>query len=753
MIQRQLVTGSQGALYAPSTRLIGRREEDRSTRSGEAARIIIPVWGDRYVEDLLALTIPALLAPGNLPAFADSFDCELVIVTETRLFERIARADVTAIVTRFASIRLVAVDDLLSSWYGITLTYALVRGFVDLGEAMTETHLLFLNADFIVADGSYRRLAEKIKEGARLVVSPSYCMNLEGTVDALMHRRDREAGTLAMPPRELAGLILDNRHNTIRAKTVNQQLFRIHRYDQLYWYVDERTLLCRQMPIAVIYMRPERVLTEMPTFWDYGVISEYCPDATPVVLGDSDDFLMAELRSQGTFRELLGLGWPTVEEIAEDLSSFTTQDHRDYGRYPLRLHAGAAPPNIAAAEREFATFSDRIYAAMKPPIDYRDHPFWAAAIEPFTVRRKQAHRALLEALREGEGASGCGGDPEVAALLRQIHEIEHRIRAADRRVAEVHRSVARQIAQLEEDFLHRRTLAERESSTALDKEEVERDRLRDELARLQGETEELRLAGKFARGAPGGTAASVAQGDGDAPLKLDSLSGRFIAWCGRFYRRAFGRLRRTTPWHPYHAMLQPLSAALDRGGPRENVLVVSSGGSLAASQLRDDGIRQLLTITPGMLGAQLYKQFLRERPRFDLCLCDLAADDLLEFRAMLEQFRPALTDDARILVFHHNIAQRRLDEWTYEFTRGLFPTVGRSQISFAGSSIGAVSVRRFARSLEKHDVMRPAGLVVLAATLAFCAPLARLASAFEKRRVPYVMPRHCTSMTIEIALP
>ena len=61
----------------------------------------------------------------------------------------------------------------LSPWYGITLTYALVCGFADLGPAMTDTHLIFLNADFIVADGSYRKLAEVIKTAERLVVSPA----------------------------------------------------------------------------------------------------------------------------------------------------------------------------------------------------------------------------------------------------------------------------------------------------------------------------------------------------------------------------------------------------------------------------------------------------------------------------------------------------------------------------------------------------------------------------------------------------
>jgi hypothetical protein len=156
------------------------------------------------------------------------------------------------------------------------------------------------------------------------------------------------------------------------------------------------------MPIAVIYMRPEHVLTEMPTFWDYGVISEYSPTTEPCVLGDSDDFLMAELRSEGTFRELLHLGWPTAAEIAADLSSFTTQDHRDYGRHTLVLHSGELPSDLDTPKRELAKFVDSVYDRLTPPISYRDHPFWKPQFPLFLARHKQEQqsRQTREAIRQ-----------------------------------------------------------------------------------------------------------------------------------------------------------------------------------------------------------------------------------------------------------------------------------------------------------------------------------------------------------------
>ena len=364
------------------------------------ARVITMAWGERYIADLLATTVPALLAPGNLPAFCSRFSTELVIVTELRLFDRIKRDPSVLRALEVCDVRLLPIDDLLCPHYGMTLTYAMVRGFADLGPAITDTHLIFLNSDFILADGSYRTLADKIESGERLVVSPSYCMELEPTISVLRKARDPRTQAIALAPRTMADLILKNRHNTIRAKTINQRLFRMHRYDQFYWHVNDHTLLARQMPIAVVYMRPERALTELQTFWDYGLLSEYCPTLKPCVLGDSDDFLIAELRTKDTFREFFHLGWADATEIAADLATFTTKDHRDYGRYNLCLHSGVLPDDIGEHVDNLGKFVDSVYDRLPPPVDFRNHAYWEAAYRRFLPLREKQRRELLALLSQ-----------------------------------------------------------------------------------------------------------------------------------------------------------------------------------------------------------------------------------------------------------------------------------------------------------------------------------------------------------------
>src|SRR5262245_2964361 len=123
-----------------------------------AARLIIPLWGPIYAEKLTSMTLPALLAPGNLPALAAMFDVNVVLVTESKLVEYISQAPSFQRLTTICEVKFASLDDLMPcepGEYGVVLTAALFRGFVDLGARVTETFLLFLNADFILADGSY----------------------------------------------------------------------------------------------------------------------------------------------------------------------------------------------------------------------------------------------------------------------------------------------------------------------------------------------------------------------------------------------------------------------------------------------------------------------------------------------------------------------------------------------------------------------------------------------------------------------
>ena len=365
-----------------------RRAEAVTPSAVRPARLITYAWGERYLDDLLSITLPAALAPGNLPYLASVVPCEVVLLTEEKFRSRIDRHPTAQRIRRLCPLHLVGLDDLVHAKdkYGMTLTYALHRGSIDLGRAVTESYLFFLNADFVVAENSFRSVLSSLTSGKRLIAAPSYCVNY-GTVAPVLRSRVA-AGALAIPHRELADLALGNLHNTVRGKTLNQHKFHLKQIDQFYWQADAHTLLGHQMPIAIVGMRPEREVAEPNSFWDHGLISEFCPSEEPHVLGDSDDFLMVELREREVAQEQIARGKVDPSEAGERMIGWVTPYQRSFAPYELTLHSRELPPN---ADRDRAALSAQMndILAHCPAFlpSHLEHPQWGYHLGPFMTAR------------------------------------------------------------------------------------------------------------------------------------------------------------------------------------------------------------------------------------------------------------------------------------------------------------------------------------------------------------------------------
>lgn len=341
-------------------------------------RLISYAWGDTYVDELLKLAIPAVLAPGNLPAVAAQVPCELVLLSEERLFTKIASDPAIKKVQEHCPVRLVGLDDLItrSDKYGMALTFALHRAFADLGPAMTDAWLIFFNADFIMADGSLRNLLGHLMRGERIVGSPSYCTVKEEVVPELKRLLADDPTQLAIAPREMAELIMQHRHITIRGKTINQERFHLLQADQFYWQLDDKTLLGQQMPVAIVGMRPQRYLAEPNSFWDHGLMLELCPDAEVKLLGDSDEFLMLELRSGGVAQEQIIRGPADPRDLAERMIIWVTPYQVSFAHRPLILHAADIPPTASAAHQELDAFVTKVLSYAPEFPSHLGHPQW-----------------------------------------------------------------------------------------------------------------------------------------------------------------------------------------------------------------------------------------------------------------------------------------------------------------------------------------------------------------------------------------
>jgi hypothetical protein len=362
----------------------------------ENARLIIPLWGRVYADKLTSMTLPALLAPGNLPSLCAMFEVEVVIVTETGLFDLIQNSRAFQRIATLCSTKLMPIDDLMSSLpgdYGVVLSKALYRGFLDLDDKVTDTFLLFLNADFIIADGSYRRLGELMLAGHRVIHAPSFRVILEEVWPKLEARTDRRNSVLAISPREMVKLALNYKHLTVKARTVNQRFYHQWCMDQFYWYVDEDTLIGYQWPVALVAVKPERVVTEPTLVWDFAYIPDAAPTLERFFIKDSDDFFMLEPQSRVTGEELIRPGWIAVDDIVKYLNNWTTKDQRHCGAQLLVFHADELPERLNEVIDESRRYMSEVTKRLSPqPQPHTNHrmlgPWFAAAVKRINERQQ-----------------------------------------------------------------------------------------------------------------------------------------------------------------------------------------------------------------------------------------------------------------------------------------------------------------------------------------------------------------------------
>ena len=352
--------------------------EPSAVWQGRRVRLVTFAWGKSYIDNLLERALSSALAPGNLPTLAEHFDCTVVIVTEESLFTYVKSHPISVKLQLICPLKLVSLDDLIGEpWqYGITLAYALFRGFSDLASEMTESFILFLNADFVLADGCYARLMPHMLAGERALFAPSYCANEEEVTPLLQANAVGHNGAIVLAPRAMADLIIAHRHNTIRTKILNQDVCHFAYSDQFYWQADERTIVGHQMPIALVGVRPEVRVTDINTFWDWGVVHELCPSKKMTVLGDSDEFLMLELRARTAHIESIRCGHGTPKSKASGMSGYITQYQLDHAKFPLTLHGDELPGDIEAARAALDTGTKEILKHVTQAPTHSGHKAW-----------------------------------------------------------------------------------------------------------------------------------------------------------------------------------------------------------------------------------------------------------------------------------------------------------------------------------------------------------------------------------------
>jgi hypothetical protein len=85
---------------------------------------------------------------------------------------------------------------------------------------------------------------------------------------------------------------------------------------------------------------------------------------------------MIELQSRDSGDAMIKVGWISFDDIARNLSMWTTKEHRECGKQLLKIHAGDLPENVDEIIEESRAYMAEIYRRLSPdPVPHIGHSY------------------------------------------------------------------------------------------------------------------------------------------------------------------------------------------------------------------------------------------------------------------------------------------------------------------------------------------------------------------------------------------
>jgi putative glycosyltransferase (TIGR04372 family) len=369
------------------------RLEPEDGREAERERLrlryVLVVWGEKYIERYFDSAFPTHLSAKNLPELAYRHDLSFAILTreaDSKAFERNPRF---AQMKRLGPVEFIAIDDLLShaGVFTVTLTLAFTRAIRAAGDEATGINFIFMNADFILADGTLATVARRLEAGAKAVMtaSPRAIAEEVGPIVAKLPADDD--GSITLKPRQAVKMVLSAPHPMVFAKQPDRQVIHTTVPNQYFWFVDPNTLLARSFLMFMLAVRPKRAHYRATSYCDYSLISDLVDEDDISVIDDSDDGFILELQSGNQEIDTVRLGALKESDAIQHLGEWTTAHHRSIAQYDLVFHSGPLPDQLPQARKAARAFINRLLAALPSPIDPHAHPYWIGGVHAWQFHR------------------------------------------------------------------------------------------------------------------------------------------------------------------------------------------------------------------------------------------------------------------------------------------------------------------------------------------------------------------------------
>ena len=305
--------------------------------------LITPVWGGRYVDRFLELTLPTLLAPGNLPSLPAN-KCLYQIFTSSDDRERLVRAPAFKRLEKLMPVSIRRIDGMPGEHPYSTMSACHERAMRE--SQGIDAAFVFSPPDHVWADGAFRAMLRLLSSGKRAVLVAALRMRAaeQPAEEIKQHAIGWQKTVVQIPPRALVKTFLRYLHPLAIAHICPRA---DDPYDgnrspgSYYWDVNGHGLLVRCCHPHVMVVWPLVPGASIDTTFDHELVRLSCPDYQQVhVVTDSDEICAFEV-SDSLHHSLSWISWDALDKarVVSWMNEWTNRYHRACLKERIYLHA------------------------------------------------------------------------------------------------------------------------------------------------------------------------------------------------------------------------------------------------------------------------------------------------------------------------------------------------------------------------------------------------------------------------------
>jgi len=354
--------------------------------------ILLSVWGEEYIHDFFNMSLPSLLASGNIPALVQKYKTTFLMLTRESNVEFFENHVSMRQLKKYCDVKYLFIDDLIVIGnYSTTLTLAYDRAMRQTGEQMLNTYFIFLVADYIMAKGSLEGLMRYMQKGYSGICAGNFQVIREDIEPYLLSKKDTHTQIIPIGPRELLNQAIPHLHAISSASFIGQSLIHNYHANRLFFSLDQEVMAGRFYLLHMLCIKPERLNYKIGSSCDYSFIAELCPSENVAIIDDSDDYFVIEIQSRMHELNFLSSGAYDIKKLAYYLAGWTTALHRKNVKHSIYYHSRDLTQNDKLLiENEFNEFMSGLDKNLQsyPVKPYYNHPYWKGAMKSFYAHRK-----------------------------------------------------------------------------------------------------------------------------------------------------------------------------------------------------------------------------------------------------------------------------------------------------------------------------------------------------------------------------